>query len=69
MPPDEIMTLKEVARLLKVAKKTVYTMAQRKEMPAFKVHGQWRFRREDIDRRIERQQNERAEEASRGDFQ
>ena len=37
------MTLKEVARLLKVAKKTVYTMAQRKEMPAFKVHGQWRF--------------------------
>ena len=69
LPPDEIMTLKEVARLLKVAKKTVYTMAQRKEMPAFKVRGQWRFRREDIDRWIERQQNERAEEASRGDFQ
>ena len=69
LPPDEIMTLKEVARLLKVAKKTVYTMAQRKEMPAFKVRGQWRFRRRDIDRWIERQQNERAEEAPRGDFQ
>ncbi len=45
---DEILTLPEVARLLKVAEKTVYTMAQRGDMPAFKVGGQWRFRREDL---------------------
>ena len=49
MASDEILTLKEVARLLKVADKTVYTMAQNKELPAFKVRGQWRFRRSDID--------------------
>lgn len=47
--PDEILTLPEVAQLLKVAEKTVYTMAQKGELPAFKVGGQWRFRRTDLD--------------------
>lgn len=46
---DEILTLLEVAQLLKVAEKTVYTMAQKGELPAFKVGGQWRFRRTDLD--------------------
>lgn len=46
---DEILTVLEVATLLKVADKTVYTMAQQGELPAFKVRGQWRFRRTDID--------------------
>jgi excisionase family DNA binding protein len=52
---DEILTLKEVAQLLKVAEKTVYSMAKTKELPAFKVRGQWRFRREDIHRWIDGQ--------------
>ncbi len=52
---DEILTLPEVAALLKVAEKTVYTMAQRAEIPAFKVRGQWRFKRTDIDGWIENQ--------------
>jgi excisionase family DNA binding protein len=53
--PDEIMTLPEVADLLKVAEKTVYTMAQKAQLPAFKVRGQWRFKRDDLDRWIEQQ--------------
>lgn len=53
--PDEILTLPEVAQLLKVAEKTVYTMAQRGEIPAFKVRGQWRFRRLDLDQWIDHQ--------------
>ncbi len=53
--PDEILTLPEVAQLLKVAEKTIYTMAQRGEIPVFKVRGQWRFRRADLDQWIERQ--------------
>jgi excisionase family DNA binding protein len=53
--PDEILTLPEVAQLLKVAVKTVYTMAQKGQLPAFKVRGQWRFKRIDIDRWIEQQ--------------
>ena len=53
--PDEILTLPEVAQLPKVAIKTVYTMAQKGQLPAFKVRGQWRFKRIDIDRWIEQQ--------------
>jgi len=56
--PDEILTLPDVAQLLKVAEKTVYTMAQKGELPAFKVRGQWRFKRDDIDAWIERQKLE-----------
>lgn len=52
---DPILTLPEVAVLLKVAEKTVYTMAQTGQIPAFKVRGQWRFKHEDIDRWIDEQ--------------
>lgn len=52
---DEILTLPEVAQLLKVPEKTVYTMAQKGELPAFKVRGQWRFKRVDLDQWIEEQ--------------
>jgi len=52
---DEILTLPEVAQLLKVAEKTVYTMAQKGEFPAFKVRGQWRFKRIEHDQWIEQQ--------------
>ncbi|WNG48865.1 helix-turn-helix domain-containing protein [Archangium minus] len=50
---DEILTVQEVAALSKVADKTVYTMAQKGEIPAFKVRGQWRFKRADLDQWIE----------------
>jgi excisionase family DNA binding protein len=50
---DEILTLKDVAALLKVAEKTVYTMAQRREIPCFKMRGQWRFRRRDLEAWLE----------------
>ena len=52
---DEILTVQEVAALLKVADKTVYTMSQMAEIPAFKVRGQWRFLRADIDTSIQEQ--------------
>jgi excisionase family DNA binding protein len=52
---DEILTVKEVAGLLKLAEKTVYSMAQKGELPAFKVRGQWRIRRVDFDAWVEEQ--------------
>jgi excisionase family DNA binding protein len=52
---DEILTLQDVADLLKVHPKTVYTMAQRGEIPCFKVRGQWRFQRTDLAEWIEKQ--------------
>ena len=52
---DPILTLPEVAILLKVAEQTVYTMAQTGQIPAFKVRGQWRFKHDDTDRWIDEQ--------------
>ena len=50
-----VMTVREVAAFLNVHEKTVYRLAQRRELPAFKVAGAWRFKREDIDLWIESQ--------------
>ena len=49
MAQDEVLTLKEVAALLKIAERTAYMMVQRGDLPGFKVGGQWRFERKDID--------------------
>ena len=46
------MTVREVATYLNVNEKTVYRLAQKRQLPGFKVAGTWRFRREDIDRWI-----------------
>jgi len=51
----EVLTVKEVATILKLAEKTVYSMAQRGELPTFKVRGQWRIRRTDLDLWLEQQ--------------
>lgn len=64
---DEILTVHEVAALLKVADKTVYTMAQKAEIPAFKVRGQWRFRRADIDTWIAEQTAARRDDGGADD--
>jgi excisionase family DNA binding protein len=49
MADDEILTIRYVAALLKVGEKTIFTMARTGDLPGFKVRGQWRFRRSDID--------------------
>lgn len=52
---DEVLTIKDISELLKLAEKTVYSMAQKAELPAFKVRGQWRIRRVDFETWMERQ--------------
>lgn len=49
---SEILTLEEVAAYLKAGKRTVYRLAQKGEIPAFKLGGTWRFRRSELDRWI-----------------
>ncbi len=46
---DDILTIPDVANFLKVTEKTVYGLAQKGDLPGFKVGGQWRFRRTAID--------------------
>ncbi len=49
MPEPDVLTIHEFAALLRVGLKTAYALAQNGEVPGFKVGGQWRFRRRDID--------------------
>lgn len=49
---DEILTIREVAALLKIGEKTAYATAQGGELPSFKVRGRWRFARSHMNVRI-----------------
>lgn len=50
---EDILTLQEVAEYLKVDERTVYRMVKSKQLPAFKVRNQWRFKKDAIDKWIE----------------
>lgn len=50
---EEILTIKEVAAYLKLAKKTAYKLAAEGKLPGFKVGGSWRFKQADIEKWIE----------------
>lgn len=47
---EEIMTLEEVAKYLKVKPQTIYTWAQNGKIPAAKLGKEWRFRKSVIDK-------------------
>lgn len=50
---DDIMTIKEVANYLKMNEKTIYKLAKERKIPAFKIGGNWRFKREAINKWID----------------
>lgn len=52
---DEILTIPEVAKLLKINEKTAYRLASQSEIPGFKVGGSWRFRADELRRWMETQ--------------
>ncbi len=60
----QLLTLEEVAELLRLGKRTTYRMAKEGELPAFKIGGAWRFDRADIDRWIEEQKAKGGKRAS-----
>ena len=51
----EVLTVRQLAVLLKINEKTAYKLAARGEIPGFKVGGSWRFERNEIERWIKRQ--------------
>lgn len=65
--PDEVLTIKEVAALLKLAEKTVYAMAQAGEIPAFKIRGQWRIKRTELDQWLDAQPRGGSVDGSQGE--
>jgi len=59
----EILTLDEVAAYLKAGKRTVYRLAQKGHIPAFKLGGTWRFRRSELDAWIAESIRQKTDEA------
>ena len=55
--PDDIMTLKEVAQYLGLHVMTVYKLTREGRVPAAKIGGQWRFKRNVLDQWLESQMN------------
>lgn len=47
---DDILTIREVASRLKLGERTITSMLGARELPGFKVRGQWRLRRADFER-------------------
>ncbi len=41
--PIKLLTLAEAAEILKISKRTLHRMIQNRQIPAFKVGGQWRI--------------------------
>ena len=52
---DEILTLEETRKYLKIHKGTLYRLAQQRRIPAAKVGRIWRFKKKKLDDWIDKQ--------------
>jgi excisionase family DNA binding protein len=55
---DEILSVEDAAKYLKVQSTTIRRQAERGDLPGFKIGNRWRFRMKDIDRFIDSQINQ-----------
>jgi nitrogen PTS system EIIA component len=49
MLTDTLMTIDDLALYLKVTKRTIYDWLKHNKIPALKMVGQWRFKKDKID--------------------
>ena len=54
MVTSNLMTIEDLAAYLKVTRRTIYEWLRHNKIPAVKLVGQWRFKRDTIDDWIER---------------
>ncbi len=54
---EQLLTLDQVAEYLNVNKFTIYRFLAQKQLPAFKVGNQWRFKRKMIEAWLRRTSN------------
>ncbi len=68
MPPktNQALTVRDVAAYLNVDEKTIYRLAQRGELPGFKVAGAWRFQSADLQRWIDQRKRVSAKPKGKG---
>jgi len=68
MPPkvNQALTVRDVAAYLNVDEKTIYRLAQRGELPGFKVAGAWRFQSVDLQCWIDQRKRVSAKRKAKG---
>ena len=52
---DNLMTIEDLADYLKVTRRTIYDWLKHNKIPALKLVGQWRFKKDKIDDWLEGQ--------------
>ena len=52
-----LLTLEVAAEILQVSKRTLLRMIQKRDVPAFKVGGQWRIRESQFRKWVEHKEN------------
>ena len=61
---NQLMTLREVASYLGLHYLTVYRLIQKKKLPAARLGGRWRFKKDVLDRWIENDMEKRLKDAA-----
>lgn len=54
---DELLTVKEVARILRLSEEAVRRLLRSKQLRGYIVQGSWRTKKEYVDEYLERQSN------------
>jgi len=60
MKTPEVMKIDDVARYLKISRRSVYRLAQAGEIPARKIVNRWRFHRGEIEEWLRRKGERRS---------
>ena len=53
----KLLTLAEAATILKISKRTLHRMIQHRQIPAFKVGGQWRILESRVQEWVQEEEN------------
>ncbi len=62
---DPVLSVRELAEVLRLSDRTVYRLAQSGEIPGFKVGGSWRFSRTDVEDWMARQVSDTKKQAKK----
>ncbi len=65
-PVDDILTIEEVAKYLRVSERTVYDWAQKGEIPSGKIGTVWRFKKAEIEKWVNERLSSGNKNASAG---
>jgi len=58
---DNLLTIDDLARYLRVKPRTIYDWLYKRKIPALKIVGQWRFRKETIDQWLDGKKSKRTD--------